>query len=126
MNSERGSAGQTTVELALCLPFVALLLGLLFELAMIAMDQGRLVHAAREAARVAVVDHDLRRVIEAAEAGGLEDVRVAVSPGPESRVQGAPLEVSVAYNPPGTVPLLGAAFRGIEMEARAVMRIERP
>lgn len=126
MSAARGEAGQTTVELALCLPFVAVVLGLLFELGMFAMDQGRLVHAAREAARVAVVEHDHDRVIEAAEAGGLEDVRVTVSPAPEGRVQGAPLEVHVTYNPPGTVPLLGAVFRGIEMEARAVMRIERP
>jgi hypothetical protein len=126
VKAARGSAGQTTVELALCLPFVALLVGLLFELAMIATDQGRLAHAAREAARVAVVDHDEAPVLEAARAGGLQDVRIAVSPGPEARVQGRPLEVHLTYKPAGRVPLLGAVFRGLEMEARAVMRIERP
>lgn len=119
-------AGQATVELALCLPLMALLLGAVIEVAMLATDHGRLVHAAREAARVAVVDHEEQPVREAAEAGGLQGLAISISPGPEGRVQGAPLTVQVSYDPPGRVPVLGALFRDVELEARAVMRIERP
>ena len=124
--NRRREAGQATVELALCLPLVALLLGAVIEVAMLATDRGRLIHAAREAARVAVVEHEEQPEREAAEAGGLQGLELSISPGPEGRVQGSPLTVRVGYNPPGRVPILGALFRDIELEAQAVMRIERP
>lgn len=124
--STASDRGQATVELALCLPVLVILVAALFEIGMLATDRVRLVHAAREAARVAVVEHDPQRVIEAARAGGLHDLDVVISPGPESRVQGSPLTVRLSYRPPGRVPLLGALFQKLELESRAVMRIERP
>jgi hypothetical protein len=53
-------------------------------------------------------------------------VKVEVTPGPGERVQGKPVTVELAYDPPGRVPLLGALFDRIELRARTTSRIETP
>ena len=121
-----GQEGQATVELALCLPIAAILLGALVEVGSIVGDQARLEHAAREAARVAIVDPDEGSALSAARGSGLRDLSIEIEPPPELRVQGDPLTVELRHHPDGTLPLLGSLFRRIELEARAVMRIERP
>lgn len=118
--------GQATVELALCLPILALLLAAVVEIGALVGDQARLWHSAREAARAATVDRDLTDVRAAAESAGLEGVRVEVSPEPGGRVQGEPVQVHLAYDPPGRVPLLGALLSRVELRAEATMRIEAP
>ena len=126
MPSARGARGQSTVELALCLPALAFVLALVVEVGLVAGDQVRLWHAAREAARVAVVDPDLSDIEEAAARSGLEGIDVSVSPEPNYRVQGEPLEVDVEYRPGGHIPLIGELFSGLTMRASAAMRIEEP
>jgi TadE-like protein len=118
--------GQATVELALCLPIVALLLGAVIEVGMLAGDQARLWHAAREAAREAVVNPDATDVRTAAERSGLKGLVISITPDPAHRVQGEPLTVRLAYRPAGTIPLVGALFERVELHAVATMRIERP
>jgi hypothetical protein len=122
----RKQAGQATVELALCLPFVALLLAALVEVGMLAGERARLWHAAREAARVAVVDPDPAAARAAAERTGLEPLSMSVDPTPAYRVQGRPLTVSLIYHPDSPVPLLGAVLRQASLRADATMRIEQP
>ena len=122
----RDARGQSSVELALCLPVLAFVLGLVVEVALIASDQARLWHAAREAARVAVVEPDEEAVREAAARAGLEDVEVSVDPAAGFRVQGRPLEVVLEYRPGGHVPLVGFLFSGLELRSSATMRIEEP
>lgn len=127
MNSGRdGEAGQSTVELALCLPVLAIVLGFVVEVGLIASDQIRLWHAAREAARVAVVDSDRDATLDAAQRGGLSGMEMSIDPTPASRVQGQPLTVRIRYSPSGRVPLVGAIADGITLEAAATMRIEEP
>lgn len=123
MQRERG---QATVELALSLPALALLLGFVVEVSLISSDQVRLWHAAREAARVAVVDADRNAIVAAAARSGLQGLEVTVSPEPAYRVQGRPISVSLAYRPPGRLPLIGEIFSRLELKARAAMRIEEP
>ncbi|MGH2694160.1 MAG: TadE/TadG family type IV pilus assembly protein [Actinomycetota bacterium] len=118
--------GQATVEFAFCLPFVALLLAALFEVGMVLSDQVRLWHAAREAARVAVVDPDPAAARRAAEGVGLEDVVADVTPDRTGRRQGEPLTVSLTYQPTGRMPLIGELFERLQLRARATMRIEQP
>ncbi|MDP9224482.1 MAG: pilus assembly protein [Actinomycetota bacterium] len=118
--------GQATVELALCLPLVALLAGLLVQVGVLVSDQTRLWQGAREAARAAVVDPDPGQITAAAERSGLSPVSVSVSPQPAYRSQGAPLTVAVAYRPRGAFTLLDPIGMGIELHAAATMRIEQP
>ena len=118
--------GQATVELALCLPLVALLLATVVEVAMVAADQARLLHAAREAARVAIVDDDVAEIRAAAESSGLEGIKLAVTPRPDMRRQGDPLTVRLSYEPPARTPIVGILFRRLRLRAEAIMRIEQP
>ncbi len=118
--------GQATVELALCLPLVALLLGVVFELAMVAVDQVRLVHTAREIARAAVVDPDPDVARRVASASGLEPLQIAVDPTAEGRVQGEALTVSLEYVPRSRLPLMDLWVDDIRLRAATTMRIESP
>ena len=118
--------GQTTLELALCLPIVAVLLAGVVETGVVVSDQARLLHAAREAARVAIVDSDPAAARTAAGDAGLEPLHLSVSPGPRFRVPGDPLTVSLTYSPAARIPMIGSLFSGLQMHASATMRIEDP
>ena len=118
--------GQATVELALCLPVLVLLLACLVEIGLLAADQVRLWHAAREGARIAVVDSTVQEVRTAAESAGLKPLALQITPGPSERGPGEPLTVAVSYHPRSRVPLLGALFERTELRASATMRIEQP
>ncbi len=118
--------GQSTVELALCIPALVIVLGLVLEVGLIASDQARLWHAAREAARVAIVDPDVAGARAAVDRSGLGNVEMTIQPEPRYRVQGRPLEVSLVYRPDGHVPLIGEIFGGVELQANVFMRIEQP
>jgi Flp pilus assembly protein TadG len=122
----RSADGQATIEIALCLPILALLIALLVEAGGLATDRVRLWHAAREAARVAVVEPIEAEARAAAERSGLPGLEMTIEPGIDARVRGEPLTVTVTYRPGGRVPLIGRLFHGIVMRAAATMRIERP
>ncbi|MGH2735612.1 MAG: TadE/TadG family type IV pilus assembly protein [Actinomycetota bacterium] len=119
-------SGQATLELALCLPLLALVLAALVEVGLLVADQARLWHAAREAARVGVVDSNEDRIEAAAERVGLSPLAVEVSPGPADRGPGEPLTVRLTYRPDGRVPLIGELAERSALRAEATMRIELP
>lgn len=122
----RDEGGQATLELALGLPLLALLLAGLVEVGLLVSDQTRIWHAAREGARVAVVDPDTADAVAAAERAGLTPLEVEVSPAPELRRQGDPLTVALRYAPQARVPLFGVLLDRVELKAQATMRIEQP
>lgn len=123
---KRAEDGQATVELALALPVLALLLAGLVEVGLLVADQGRLWHAAREAVRVAAVDPDRHDVAAAAERTGLQPLRVSIEPEPHFRRQGDPVTVSLVYEPRSRLPLFGVLLKRLSLEAEAAMRIEQP
>lgn len=118
--------GQATLELALCLPVVALLIAGIAEMGLWLGDRTRVIHAAREAVRVAAVDSDPDHIRRAAENTGLDGLDVAIDPGAQGRVVGRPVEVTVTLPGAPRVPLAGSIFRFGSIEASAVMRIESP
>ena len=118
--------GQSTIEFVLLLPFLAAVFAALVEVALLAGDQARLWHAAREAARVAVVDSDPIQAAVAAESGGLSPLELSIDPEVAYRIQGRPLTVRIHYEPPGHLPLLGLIARSVDLNATATMRIEQP
>ena len=123
---EPDERGQTTVEFALVIPVLALILGVLVEVGMLVADQARLWHAAREAARVAAVDPDEQHQLDAARDSGLQGLEMVTFPDPARRVQGEPVEVRLTYVPEGDVPLVGKLFERVELTSSATMRIETP
>ena len=122
----RDERGQSTVELALCLPFVVVVLAIVVQVGFLALDHVRLWHAAREAARVAAVDAELEAITDAAESSGVTPIEVEVAPEDLYRRQGEPVTVTVSYSPSVRVPVVGTLADGIRMSATASMRIEEP
>ena len=118
--------GQSTVELALCLPVLAFLAAVLVQVGIVVSMQTRLWHAAREAARVAIVDPDEEDVARAARSTGLAGIEMSIDPSPVHRRFGEPLTVSLALHPTGGVPLVSSLFGRMTLEAEATMRVEQP
>jgi hypothetical protein len=132
------SRGQASVELALVLPLVALLLLGLLQAGIVLRDQLLVVQAAREGAREASVS-PLPERIEAAvrrAAPGLGgpsdrpgDHRGGAGDGLGVRVQRGPrtgdLAIVTVSAPPTRLPVVGRALSGHRLEASATMRLER-
>lgn len=121
----RGNGGQATLEVALCLPLVAVVLAGALETGLVALDHVRVWHAAREAARIATVSGDLDDVRAAAARAGVDPDHLEISPDLHYRTAGDPVTVSLRERREGRVPLIGLLFR-LSIEAEATMRIETP
>jgi hypothetical protein len=115
---------QSTVELALGLPFVVLMLLGIVQVALVARDQVLTVHAAREAVRVAAVDPGPEASRAAAiEGSGLDPSRLRVTVGARGQ-PGSRVAVTVTYRSPTIVPLVGDLVDDVEVRATATMRVE--
>jgi Flp pilus assembly protein TadG len=122
--ARRGQGGQSTVELALLLPVVVLLLLAVLQVGVLGRDVLLVAHAAREAARASAVDADPGAARRAALASsGLADDRLDVQvrgrAGPGSRV-----EVVVTYRAPTAVPVVGRLLGDRTLRSAVTMRVE--
>jgi len=121
----RRDSGQATVELALVLPLVALLLVALVQAAVVARDQLLVTHAAREAVRAAAVDPDPAAATRAARrAGPLDADRLAVDLSGRGAV-GSEVRAVVNYRPPTRLPFVGRMLGDLTLRGEATMRVER-
>ena len=122
MTRRRTEEGQATVELALVLPFVCILLLLVVQVGLVVHSHLVVVHAAREGVRAAAVDPDPQAAL-AAVIGGTplppDDVEVVVTDAGHGRVR-----VDVTYDMPTDVPLVGGLIGDIRLSASATMRVE--
>lgn len=124
MTGRRCERGQATVEAALVLPLVVLLLLSVVQVGLLVRAEVLVTHAAREAARAAAVDDDPQAAAHAAELATTLDphrltVHVAGRDGSGSRVR-----VDVTYNAPTDVPLIGSLLGDVTLRAEATMRVE--
>ncbi|MDX2342317.1 MAG: TadE family type IV pilus minor pilin [Acidimicrobiia bacterium] len=115
--------GSSTVEFALLIPLVVLLLALIVEVSLAARLQIEVVGAAREGARVAATTPDPAAALTAAttalgERGG--EARIAVH---RPHVIGATAEVRVSLPYQVRLPLFDHIT--IPLSASAAMRVER-
>jgi len=116
--------GQATVEVALLLPLLALLLLAVVQVGLVVRDQVLVTHAAREAARAAAVDPQVAVAREGAEAATrLDPDRLSVELS-GSTEPGGRLTVTVRYRVPTAVPLAGALIGDRTLVAEATMRVE--
>ena len=125
MRETRGSIGQSTVEFALVLPLVVLLVLFVVQGGLIVRDQLLVSHAAREAARAAAVTDEDRggAALRAARAaGGLDPGRLS---GTVSVVDGgASVRASISYRSVTDLAFIGALVPDLDLDATVVMRIE--
>lgn len=114
--------GQSTVEFALVLPLILLLLLGLLQVGLLLKDQLLVAAAAREGAREAAVTPDATRIEAAAgrAAPGLV-LDVEIVRGPH---RGDTTTVTVSSSP-HALPIVGGLVSGREVSARATMRVER-
>lgn len=118
--------GQATVELALLLPVIVVLLLVILQIGLIARDVVLVTHAAREAARAAAVDSAPGAARAAAEdAGGLQGDRLTVRATGRGEA-GSRVRVRITYRAPTEVPIVGALIGDRTLRAEATMRVEGP
>jgi Flp pilus assembly protein TadG len=121
------SRGQATVELVFVLPVVVLLALVVVQVAVVARSSVLLAHAAREGARAAAVEPDPR----AAEAAA-HNAAVAASTLQPSRVHvdvvvgERDVVVTVRYDDPTDVAMVGRLVGPVRLQERATMRREDP
>jgi TadE-like protein len=108
--------GQATVELALCLPVVAVALLLVVQVGLVAHDQVLVVHAAREAARAAAVGSPSPAL------DGLDPARADVD---IDRSGDGRVRVRVRYRSATDVPIVGPLVPDAVVVAETTMRDER-
>ncbi|MBI2706257.1 MAG: pilus assembly protein [Actinobacteria bacterium] len=124
MSRARGDEGQSSVELALTLPFVLLLLLALVQAGLFVRDQVLVIHATREAVRVAAVSPDVGRVENAArQSTNLDPALLQVTRSARGE-PGSTVTVRVDYESPVRVPLVGLAWKSTRLSATATIRIE--
>ena len=123
--TRREDDGQATVELALVLPLVALLLLLVLQVGLVMRDHLLVAHAAREAVRAAAVSDGDRAgaAVRAAErAGDLASDRLQVAT--TLTDGGERVSVQVRYRSSTDVPLVGLLLPDVGLSSDAVMRVE--
>jgi len=116
-----GEGGQTTVELALALPLVALSALLVVQIGLVVRDDVLVQHAAREGARTAAVSRERGAAARAVMgAGPLRPEELQTTVGrPAGRTDS--IEVRVRYRSVTDVPLVGLLLPDVELTGVAVM-----
>lgn len=114
--------GQATVELALALPLVCLLLFGIVQVAVLGRDQLAVQLASREAARAAAASSDIAGAgnVAAQRAVALRPLIIEVSEGADT------VTATVTYTDHTDVPLIGALFPDVVLTATVTMAVEPP
>jgi Flp pilus assembly protein TadG len=121
----RRDEGQASVELALVLPLVVVLLLAVVQVGLVVRDQILVVHAAREAAREAAVDPAADAPRRAALASSTLDPDRLTVTSTGRGAAGSRVRVEVSYRAPTALPLVGAAVGDLTLRASVTMRVEK-
>ena len=116
--AQAGQAGQATVELALVLPLIALLLLVVVQAGLVVRDQLLVTNAAREAARAFAVDPgtDVNAVVR--HRTGLGHITASIKTVADT------VRVDVHAEIPIRVPLLALLRPVVGLDGTATMRLE--
>jgi len=119
--SDRRDRGQATVELALGLPLLCVVLLLVVQVAVVAAHRLGVQLAAREAARAAAVsEHPGAARAAALAAVTLRPLQVDV------HQRSGLVTVTVSYTDPTDVPLVGPLLPSVSLSSQLTMAIEPP
>ena len=115
------SNGQATVELALAMPLLCLMLLGAVQIVQVVSDQIAVIEAARVGARAAAVSADPEAAADTATRHVIrEPMRVS------TRVDNGYVTVAVTLTNATDVPLIGVLLPDIELVSRATMILEPP
>ncbi len=120
--TSRRNGGQASVELALCLPLVCLLLCGVVQVAVVARGQLAVQLAAREAARAAAVSAEpaAAATLAAERAVALRPLSVRVAQ------RGGTVTATVSYTERTQAPLVGVLLPDVTLTASVTMALEPP
>jgi uncharacterized protein (UPF0333 family) len=119
---EAADRGQASVEFALALPLVVVLILGVIQVVLVARDQLAVELAAREGARAAAVAAAPSTAAQRAAASSTELRPLGVS----TRTNGGNVTVTVIHRNPTNVPLLGALIGSVDLSATITMAREPP
>lgn len=120
----RCDRGQATVELALVLPIVVLLLLVTIQAAVLVRDRIMLVNAARAAGRAVIVSPRIEAANEALQLHGRELSAASVVLDGQTTSGGL---ATVTLRMPATrVPVVGRVVAGVTLEESLTVRVEGP
>jgi Flp pilus assembly protein TadG len=120
--SEPRARGQATVELALVLPVLVVLMLVVVQVGQVVRQQVVVIHTAREVARAAAVSPRVPTAAEVAERHGLDGARLDIEVGPPdgSGFVRAQVRLMAATD----VVLVGPLLPEVPLSAEAHMRAE--
>lgn len=121
-----GDGGQASVELALLLPVVVLLLLAVLQVGLLARDVVLVTHASREAARAAATDPDpgAARLAATTSSGIAADRLDVIVTG--RGAAGSRVRVEITYRAETRVPLIGSLVGDRTIRSTTTMRVESP
>lgn len=123
INRVREQRGQSSVELALALPFLLILVLFVVQVGLVVEARILVTHAAREGARAVAVDPGVDVEAAVLAATPLDPVRLEVEV-VGSLVAGTEVTVRVRYSVATNTPLVGALMGDVEVEAQVTMLVE--
>lgn len=119
-----GQRGQATVELALLLPLVLMVLLVVLQVGVLARDRLAVVHATRAAARAVIVDPSPEAAARSLRAQGGAAARGRVVVSGALRPGGlATVTVTMSATP---VPVVGHVVAGVTLQERLTVYVEGP
>ncbi len=123
-SGRRCARGQATVELALLLPLVLMVLLVVLQVGVLARDRLAVVHATRAAARAVIVDPSPEAAARSlrAQGGAAAGARVTVS---GSLRAGGLATVTVTMSATA-VPIIGHVVSGVTLRERLTVYVEGP
>lgn len=120
----RTPRGQATVELALLLPLILMVLLVVLQVGVLARDRLAVVHATRAAARTVIVDPSPEAATRSLRAQGGAAARGRVAVSGALRPGGlATVTVTMAATP---VPIIGHVVAGVTLRERLTVYVEGP
>ncbi|MCB1256640.1 MAG: pilus assembly protein [Microthrixaceae bacterium] len=114
--------GQATVELAVLLPVVVLMMLVLVQGVLVIRDRLFLINAARVSARAAALDPTSSAMVDALDANGVASESLSVELD-GSRQPGSVATVTVTRRV-SRVPVIGGVLGDVELSERLAFRIE--
>ncbi len=115
---DRDERGQATVEFALVIPLIAIMLLLIVQAGLVVREQVMLINGVREGARAAAIDPSTDAAFVTRSSSGIGNAVVNTSN------DGTDVTVRATANVPIVVPGLSAWHDSIAIEASATMRNE--
>lgn len=120
-NIEQNEQGQSTVELALLIPMLALFLMLILQVAVVVRQHVLVANAARTAARESSVNKNQSDAISLAHRSAPKS-KVSIS---RPSTPGQYLKVKVTDKVESTLPIIGVVFPDITVSGESIMRVEK-